>query len=157
MLVSNSRRHTRFALVTGVQTCALPIWALSFDQRRACLLDFAAAILGDRDRIAEALTREQGKPLARALSEIGNAVRAIEDICTIDVKPQLLRDTPTEKIELVYRPLGVVAGITAWNVPVILAAQKIAQALYTGNTMVLKPSPYTRSEENPSELQSLMR
>ncbi|MFB9050644.1 aldehyde dehydrogenase family protein [Sphingobium indicum] len=123
---------------------AFPAWrALSFDQRRACLLDFAAAILRDRDRIAEALTREQGKPLSRALSEIGNAVRAIEDICTIDMKSQMLRDTPTEKIELVYRPLGVVAGITAWNVPVILAAQKIAQALYTGNTMVLKPSPYT--------------
>src|SRR3546814_7766231 len=118
------RRHTIGALVTGVQTCALPIsafaivpdatrgelaraiaaagaafpaWrALSFDQRRACLLDFAAAILGDRDRIAEALTRKQGKPLARALSEIGNAVRAIEDICPIDVKPPLLRDQSEE-------------------------------------------------------------
>src|SRR3546814_17912521 len=85
----------------------LPSWrALSFVQRRACLVDFAAALLGDRDRIAEARSREQGKPLARALSEIGNAVRSIEDICTINVKPQLLRDTPTEKNELVYRQIG---------------------------------------------------
>ena len=40
-------------------------------------------------------------------------------------------------------PLGVVAAITPWNFPLILASWKIAPALRAGNTMVLKPSPYT--------------
>lgn len=40
-------------------------------------------------------------------------------------------------------PIGVVGAITPRNVPLILASHKIAHALYAGNTMVLKPSPYT--------------
>ena len=45
--------------------------------------------------------------------------------------------------EVVHRPLGVVAAITPWNYPIALALWKIAPALRAGNTMVLKPSPYT--------------
>jgi acyl-CoA reductase-like NAD-dependent aldehyde dehydrogenase len=41
------------------------------------------------------------------------------------------------------RPLGLVAAITPWNFPLILAFWKIAPALLAGNTLVLKPSPYT--------------
>jgi acyl-CoA reductase-like NAD-dependent aldehyde dehydrogenase len=46
-------------------------------------------------------------------------------------------------VEVVRRPLGVVAAITPWNFPLVLAAWKIAPALLAGNTMVLKPSPFT--------------
>lgn len=41
------------------------------------------------------------------------------------------------------QPLGVIGAITPWNYPILLAASKIGQALYAGNTVVLKPSPYT--------------
>jgi acyl-CoA reductase-like NAD-dependent aldehyde dehydrogenase len=46
-------------------------------------------------------------------------------------------------VELARRPLGVVAAITPWNFPLTLAFWKIAPALLAGNTLVLKPSPYT--------------
>lgn len=46
-------------------------------------------------------------------------------------------------VELASRPLGVVAAITPWNFPLILAFWKIAPALLAGNTLVLKPSPFT--------------
>src|SRR5438067_1438350 len=46
-------------------------------------------------------------------------------------------------VEVVRKPLGVVAAITPWNFPIVLAAWKIAPALVAGNTMVLKPSPFT--------------
>lgn len=119
-------------------------WGLSsFGYRRECLLQFVEAIERGADEIATALTREQGKPLARARMEVANAMRSIKAIATLDLPETILRENDKEQIALRYRPLGVVAGITAWNVPVILAAQKIAQALYCGNTMVLKPSPFT--------------
>ncbi len=46
-------------------------------------------------------------------------------------------------VELHHVPLGVVGGITPWNFPVLLALWKVAPALITGNTFVLKPTPYT--------------
>src|SRR3546814_2298364 len=63
---------------------------------------------------------------------------------------------------LKHRPLGVVGAIAPWNGPVILAIAKIANALIAGDTLILRPSPFTplsalRSEEHTSALQSLMR
>ena len=52
-------------------------------------------------------------------------------------------DDADKHIELQYRPLGVVGIITPWNAPINLALGPIASALYTGNTIILKPSPYT--------------
>lgn len=44
---------------------------------------------------------------------------------------------------MVYQPLGVVVGITPWNYPAVIAALKIATPLICGNTVVIKPSPFT--------------
>src|SRR5207237_7292076 len=49
----------------------------------------------------------------------------------------------TAYAEVVRRPLGVVAAITPWNFPLLLATWKIGPALLAGNTVVLKPSPFT--------------
>ena len=53
------------------------------------------------------------------------------------------RTTTPRYAEVVRRPMGVVAAITPWNFPIVLASWKIAPALLAGNTMVLKPSPFT--------------
>ena len=55
----------------------------------------------------------------------------------------MLQDDANARIEVRRRPLGVVGAITPWNFPVLLAAWKIAPALLAGNTIVLKPSPFT--------------
>jgi acyl-CoA reductase-like NAD-dependent aldehyde dehydrogenase len=53
------------------------------------------------------------------------------------------QDDAKGKIEIVHRPFGVVAAITPWNFPILIAMSKIAPALLAGNSMVLKPSPFT--------------
>lgn len=59
-------------------------------------------------------------------------------------------ELPTQKIEeekrtivVRYTPLGVAVGIVPWNYPVLLACGKIAPAMVTGNSIVIKPSPFT--------------
>jgi len=55
----------------------------------------------------------------------------------------VIQDDDAAFVELVRRPLGVVAAITPWNFPLTMALWKIAPALVAGNTVVLKPSPFT--------------
>lgn len=56
---------------------------------------------------------------------------------------EVLEDTETHKIIGRYTPIGVAGGIVPWNYPVLLACGKIASAIYTGNSLIVKPSPFT--------------
>jgi len=116
---------------------------MSSAERREAIVKFAHALAARIDDIGPVLTREQGKPLGQAKWEIGGGVHELEAMCQMELKPQVLRNDGKHRVELVYHPLGVVGAITPWNFPIILAAHKIAHGLYAGNTMVLKPSPYT--------------
>ena len=64
-------------------------------------------------------------------------------MAAIVIADELLEENAQRRIELKYFPLGVVGIITPWNAPINLAAGPLVAALYTGNTVVLKPSPYT--------------
>ena len=116
---------------------------LSFAERRAAIAKFAHGLAARVDEIGTVLTKEQGKPLGQAKWEIGTSVHELEAMCNMEVRPELIRNDGKHKVELIYHPLGVVGAITPWNFPIILACHKIAHGLYAGNTMVLKPSPYT--------------
>jgi len=121
-----------------------PQWAAaSIMERRACIGRFAARLREHREALARTITLEQGKPLAAAIGEVMWAADSMEDICTVPIGPQILREDGRGRVELHHRPLGVIGAITPWNVPIALAAPKIASALYTGNAVILKPSPYT--------------
>jgi acyl-CoA reductase-like NAD-dependent aldehyde dehydrogenase len=123
---------------------AFPGWsARTFTDRRDVLLRLAALMHEAVDPLAALLVREQGKTLAECRRELSFVPRQIERIASIAVEGDVLRDDPTGRIELRYRPLGVAGIITPWNVPVGIAIGRITQALYTGNTVVQKPSPYT--------------
>ena len=103
---------------------------------------FAAHLREHVDAIAPILTHEQGKPLATARGELLRGAEHIEGLLPRSSSVEdLLRDDARGRIELRYRPLGVVGAIAPWNAPIVLAMHKIAQALYTGNCIVLKPSP----------------
>lgn len=116
---------------------------LGFAARRRFIHMFAARVSEHTEEIARIITSEQGRPLAQARREIDAAVRSLKGMADLEVSDQLIRDDGGRRITLQFRPMGVVGAITPWNVPVALAAHKIAQALIAGNTMVLKPSPYT--------------
>jgi len=123
---------------------AFKSWSrLSFAERADYLKKYAAAVRERADEVAAIITREQGKPFSHSQREMAQTAMWLETISKVEVKDHVLRDDGKNRLVMNFRPLGVVGGITPWNVPVGLASHKIAQALYTGNTLVLKPSPFT--------------
>jgi len=116
---------------------------LSFAERRACIERMAQVLREHQAELARLLTLEQGKPLAQARDEITRAATQSEGMARIALDTEVLTDDRERHIELRYVPLGVVGIITPWNAPINLAAGPLTAALYTGNTVVLKPSPYT--------------
>ncbi len=123
---------------------AFPGWSAIADaHRREMVNAFIDRVVADADTLAPLITREQGKPLAKARSEINSAAFFSRGYAAVDLQPEVLRDTPQQRVELRRRPLGVVGAITAWNYPVLMAMWKIIPSVLTGNTIVLKPSPYT--------------
>lgn len=115
----------------------------SYAERAALVKQLAAALRQHQDALAELLTREQGKPIGQSVAEIDRGAAQSEGMVTIEVPVETLVEDEHRLIELHYRPLGVVGIITPWNAPVNLALGPLVSALYTGNTVVLKPSPYT--------------
>lgn len=128
-----------FAAAAG----AFGAWAADEAGRRAAMLDAAGAVAAAAERIAPVLTREQGKPLAQARAEVAHAAAWLRWYAGLDAPPRTIRDDEAAHVEVVQRPLGVVAAIAAWNYPLLIAAMKLAPALRAGDTVVLKPSPYT--------------
>jgi acyl-CoA reductase-like NAD-dependent aldehyde dehydrogenase len=123
---------------------AFPAWrAKPFAERRVLIEKMAAVFKENQEVLAQLLTREQGKPIQQARDEIGRAATQAQGMASIQIGVEKLAEDAQRRIELHYRPLGVVGIITPWNAPINLAAGPITAALYTGNTAVLKPSPFT--------------
>lgn len=118
-------------------------WRCDDQQRRALLRAAAAAILGSVGELAELITAEQGKPRPEAATEVRAAGAWLRYYAELEIPREIVQDDRHGFAEVTHRPLGVVAAITPWNYPIALAMWKIAPALRAGNTMVLKPSPYT--------------
>jgi acyl-CoA reductase-like NAD-dependent aldehyde dehydrogenase len=122
---------------------AAPAWrARSYEQRRALIDELAATLVTHKEMLAELLTREQGKPIGQARDEVVRAGTQAQGMAQIPIHDELLAEDAQRHIVLRYAPLGVVGIITPWNAPISLATGPLAAALYTGNTVVLKPSPY---------------
>jgi alpha-ketoglutaric semialdehyde dehydrogenase len=99
-----------------------------------------------RDVLAEALTREEGKTLAESLGEVQRAINVIEFFAgearriTGETIPSEL---PNNFCYTIKQPVGPVAIITPWNFPIAIPIWKIAPALVSGNTVVFKPASLT--------------
>ncbi len=122
---------------------AFPGWAADESARRKALLACAERLKQEAPRIGRVLTQEQGKPLENAVAEVIGASVWFQATAALPLEPEVLQDDESQRIELLRKPIGVVGAITPWNFPIILAVWKIAPALLAGNTLVLKPSPYT--------------
>lgn len=123
---------------------AFTAWsAAPLEKRRAVLRSIAAVIREHIDELALLLTAEQGKPLDAARGELRSALHWCEGFAEMAFPAEEVRETGTHRIRIRHVPLGVVAGLVPWNVPIALAIWKIAPALLTGNTIVVKPSPFT--------------
>ena len=125
-------------------SAAQPAWAATpLQERRERLEALAEVLRRNEDELAALVTLEQGKPLARARDEVRRAAFQIGRLTALPLASKVLREDAGGRIELHRRPLGVVGAIAPWNMPIVLSVPKISHALYTGNTIVLKPSPYT--------------
>lgn len=117
--------------------------ALSPAERGIYLTTLADKVEARKEEFARLLTREQGKPLAQAMGEIGGGIASLRYYSGVEIAPTVLRETDAEKIIEHRTPLGVVAAITPWNFPFSLLLVKVAPALKAGNTVLAKPAPTT--------------
>jgi acyl-CoA reductase-like NAD-dependent aldehyde dehydrogenase len=122
---------------------ALPGWQVDEQARRAAMRRIADRLLSAKDELAAVLTAEQGKPLASAVGEVHIAADWFRYYADLEMPLVPVLADAVRGVEAVRVPLGVIAAITPWNVPLALASWKLAPALVAGNSLVLKPSPYT--------------
>jgi succinate-semialdehyde dehydrogenase/glutarate-semialdehyde dehydrogenase len=119
-------------------------WRAATPDFRADLLrKLSRAMHEHTDALARTLTREQGKPLAEARSEIAYAASFL-DWSAEEARRVAGEYMPAvasnRRIIVMRQPLGVVAAITPWNFPAAMVTRKLAPALAVGNTTVLKPA-----------------
>lgn len=123
---------------------AFPAWkATPFEKRRDYLHAISARILENLDGLKRLLTLEQGKPLGEAEFEVGAAGMFVQGTATLQLPESVNEDSSDRRSITRHVPIGVVGAISPWNFPVILAFFKVGPALLAGNTVVLKPSPFT--------------
>jgi acyl-CoA reductase-like NAD-dependent aldehyde dehydrogenase len=122
---------------------AFPAWRADEAARREALLAAAKLVKEAAADLGPEITAEQGKPLREAKYEAMAGENWLRYYATLELPREVIQDDERAFVEVLRRPLGVVAAITPWNFPVSSACMKIAPALRAGNTVVLKPSPFT--------------
>jgi malonate-semialdehyde dehydrogenase (acetylating) / methylmalonate-semialdehyde dehydrogenase len=134
-------------------TGAFQKWADTPPIRRArVLLKFLELLNKHRDDLAYLITAEHGKVFTDAQGEVSRGIDIVEFACGI---PQLLKGDFTDQVSTgidnwtIRQPLGVVAGVTPFNFPVMVPMWMFPVAIAAGNTFILKPSP---TDPSPSLL-----
>jgi len=124
---------------------AFPAWSEMPPIRRARVLNRALGLMRDRKKdLASQITREHGKVFGDAQGEVERGIDVVEFACGI---PHLLSGAFSDQVSTgmdnwtLRQPLGVVAGITPFNFPIMVPAWMWPVAIAAGNTFVLKPSP----------------
>lgn len=115
-------------------------------ERAGYLREIAAKIRANAAGLAEIIAEEQGKTLPLSTVEVNFTADYMDYIADFARKYEgeiIQSDRPNENIFLYKMPIGVIAGILPWNFPFFLIARKLAPALVTGNTIVIKPSNET--------------
>ena len=148
------RLHSSSEVTSAVEAArdAFATWKEStFSERARIVMSAREVIISEMDDIAALITNEVGKPMAEAIStEIVPALdlmqyfaRSAKDMLKpkkIDIGLTALMGRTSR---IIYRPLGVVGIIPAWNYPFTIPIGEAAMALMAGNTVVIKPSELT--------------
>lgn len=131
----------------GAARDAQKAWAaLPAIERAGYLRRIAERIRQDVPRLSRMITEEQGKVSGLAEVEVNFTADYLDYMAewARRIEGEVIEsDRPNETILMLRKPLGVVAGILPWNFPFFLIARKMAPALVTGNTIVIKPSEET--------------
>lgn len=131
-------------------------WAKTPAVKRAGFLqEIAARLRQEVEPIARIITEEQGKVLGLSRVEVEFSAEYLDYMAgwARRIEGEILpSDRPNENIFMFRTPIGVIGGILPWNFPFFLIVRKLAPALVTGNTIVIKPS-----EETPVNADAFMR
>lgn len=121
-------------------------WArLSQDERDQYISKITEVLITNKTYLAELITKEQGKPLSGPGSsfEMDACIGWTQVPTSLQLEDELIFEDDTRKDILKRVPIGVVAAITPWNWPLMIAIWQIIPSLKMGNTVVIKPSEYT--------------
>jgi acyl-CoA reductase-like NAD-dependent aldehyde dehydrogenase len=142
---ADARQAVNHAVASLRRTRSLPRW-----KRREILEDIAAALLEQKDRFAQLIVAESGKPIRLARGEVDRAILTFKTAAEEAVRlggesiPLDLTEGNENRWGLVQRfPVGPVLAITPFNFPLNLVAHKVAPALAAGCPLILKPAPQT--------------
>ena len=128
---------------------AFPAWSATPALRRARIMFKFKALLDEHaNDLAKAISLEHGKTISDARGEVTRGIEVVEFSCGM---PHLMKGDFNDNVGTgidtysMRQPLGVVAGITPFNFPIMVPLWMIPMALATGNTFILKPSEKTPS------------
>jgi len=146
--LSNASALETLAAITAAQA-AFPDWSTTPALRRARIMFKFKALLDEHaNDLAKAISLEHGKTISDARGEVTRGIEVVEFACGM---PHLMKGDYNDQVGTgidtysMHQPLGVVAGITPFNFPIMVPLWMIPMALATGNTFVLKPSEKTPS------------
>jgi acyl-CoA reductase-like NAD-dependent aldehyde dehydrogenase len=125
---------------------AFKTWSAEPDNIKAeACGNISAAITEYEEELAHLLTLEQGKPLNGAGSrfELGGAAGWAGYTSTLSLPVKTIQDDDSARILQTRKPIGVVGSILPWNWPLMIGVWHVLPAIRSGNTVVMKPSPYT--------------
>jgi len=122
-----------------------PWSSMTLDDRLVMLRRLSQLLAAAREELAALVTAEMGCPITQS-----RTIQAVNPVRILDAYIDVAKEYPFRSLRtdlttalVTRRPVGVVAGIVPWNVPASLVLQKVAPALATGCTVVLKPAPET--------------
>ena len=141
----DAREAVTHAVASVRRTRALPRW-----KRKEILEDIAAALIEQKERFAQLIVAEAGKPIRTARIEVERAILTFKTASEEAIRlggesiPLDLTEGNEGRWGLVQRfPVGPILAITPFNFPLMLVAHKLAPAIAAGCPVVLKPAPQT--------------
>jgi acyl-CoA reductase-like NAD-dependent aldehyde dehydrogenase len=120
-------------------------WNKDINKRIDFIHDFAQQLRKDKENLAKTATKEMGKAIKEARSEIEKCAWAMEyfaDNGKIFVTDEVI-NADARKTFITFQPIGVIGSIMPWNFPYWQALRFAAPSLMVGNTIVLKPASAT--------------
>lgn len=124
-------------------TRAFSQWANTSVEARGAIIKQLGDMLKDNlEAFTSLVIEEVGKARELALIEVGSCIDLLYSMSRQTLPDEVLLDNTNKKAKMTYVPLGVCAAITPWNFPMSLFLWKLAPALFTGNCLIVKPSPY---------------
>ncbi|HEX2878823.1 MAG TPA: aldehyde dehydrogenase family protein, partial [Polyangiaceae bacterium] len=125
---------------------AQPAWQkIPLDARLECIQRFKASLHEQRERLANVLSSEVGKPIQQAYNELDAMPGRIDfflEHTRAVLADEVVQTSSSMEEKIGWEPLGVIANVSAWNYPYFVGSNVFVPALLTGNTVLYKPSEY---------------